>query len=68
MAIRNGPDETSPMIGRKRCGNNVPAPIISEGNELHLHLHSDYSVTSSGFEIKVETAAHGIFMAGKYVS
>ena len=53
MDVRNGPDATSPRIGERRCGSDLPGPIISEGNELYLHFHSDYSVSRSGFEIKV---------------
>ena len=52
--VHDGGGANSPMIGDKRCGSNVPDPITSTGNQLFLRFHSDYSITSTGFEISVE--------------
>jgi len=53
LEIRNGPNLTFPTIKGKICGNSKPSPVISEGNELHLHFHSDESTTGRGFQIDV---------------
>ena len=53
MEIRNGPNFTSPIIGDKRCGSTLPDPIMSDGNELHLHFHSDETMTGHGFKMTV---------------
>ena len=52
MEIRDGPEPNSQLISTL-CGDTIPEPIISSGNELYVHFHSDASVGSTGFEISV---------------
>ena len=53
LEVRNGGDEDAQMIGERRCGSNIPQPIISSGNQIFIRFHSDFSITSTGFEIEV---------------
>lgn len=48
LEIRDGPDETSPSLG-KFCGYKVPEDIKSSGNQLYVKFVSDGSVQKAGF-------------------
>lgn len=52
--IREGGTPQSPLIGRY-CAQNIPLPILSQGNQLFVRFRSDYSVASSGFRARYET-------------
>ena len=41
LAIHDGGDDLAPLIGERLCGDVLPDPIISSGNELFLKFHSD---------------------------
>ena len=53
LEVHDGASESSPLIGTKMCGSNLPQNIKSTGNELFVKFHSDYSVTSTGYEVRV---------------
>ena len=50
----DGSSDAAASIGGKLCGRDVPDPIQGTGNEVVVKFHSDYSVTASGFEIRVD--------------
>ena len=54
LEIRDGKDESSPIIGEKLCGDDLPDQIISTKNELFLKFHSDNTNENVGFKIKVQ--------------
>ncbi|GBP07549.1 Cubilin [Eumeta japonica] len=58
LEIRNGPSETSPLVGRY-CGTTIPKRIISFGNSLFLHFHSDYNIGGNGFNIEWDGSISG---------
>ena len=65
VAVRDGPDENSPLVGGqpwtggdwcdescngdKYCGYNKPPVVISTGNALHIQFGSDLSGGRMGF-------------------
>ena len=53
LEIRNGNASTSPLIGSRRCGDIIPGPVLSSGNQLYMKFSSDGSKSRSGFEINV---------------
>ena len=53
LEVRDGNNQTSPMIGGKLCGLALPLPIISSGNKLFVHFSSDASDAKTGFQILV---------------
>ena len=53
LEIRNGNASTSPLIGNRRCGDNIPGSVLSSGNQLYMKFSSDGSKSRSGFEINV---------------
>ena len=54
LEVRDGQTSTSPWIGSKLCGKEVPRRITSKGHHLFVKFHSDGSVTKSGFRIQVD--------------
>ena len=54
MEIHDGPDETAPLIGRRLCGPQKPAPITSTGNMLFVRFDTDFSIVSTGYKIRAE--------------
>ena len=54
LAIHDGGDDLAPLIGEKLCGDVLPDPIISSGNELLLIFHSDGTNEEIGFKIGVK--------------
>lgn len=48
--IYNGLSTNSDLLD-KFCNTTHPEPLISPGNELTLHFHSDESGTDAGFQI-----------------
>ena len=51
LTIYDGDSTSSPILGTY-CGNTIPPTHISSGNEVLLHLNSDGSVTSTGFQLE----------------
>ncbi|KAJ8727243.1 hypothetical protein PYW08_015640 [Mythimna loreyi] len=51
LEIRNGGNENSPLIGQY-CGVFQSKRIVSLSNALHLHFHSDFYLTGTGFKIE----------------
>ncbi|CAB3235739.1 unnamed protein product [Arctia plantaginis] len=51
LEIRNGASETAPLIGQY-CGKFRYKRIVSLTNVLHLHFHSDFYLTGTGFKIE----------------
>ncbi|XP_050561143.1 cubilin-like [Spodoptera frugiperda] len=58
LEIRNGANENSPLIGQY-CGVFQSRRIVSLSNALHLHFHSDYYLTGSGFKIEWDGTVTG---------
>ena len=54
LNIYDGPTSSSSLIGSKLCGETIPDSVESTGNTMHIHFHTDFSVTRSGFKIKAE--------------
>ncbi|EDV28197.1 uncharacterized protein TRIADDRAFT_53561 [Trichoplax adhaerens] len=48
VEIRSGLNSSAPLVG-KFCGNNSIGEIISSGNSMYIHFHSDQSTEASGF-------------------
>lgn len=48
VALYNGPDLNSPLIGRY-CGNALPDNVVSLTNEMTVQFKTDSSVTKGGF-------------------
>ena len=59
--VHNGDSADAPMIGSRLCGSNHPQPITSDGNRLFVRFHSDGSVTSTGFEIRVNVGTNYVY-------
>ena len=59
LEIHDGPNETSPIIGKEMCGSqkDIPYLIKSTGNELFVSFHSDFNPTwhDQGYEIQIIT-------------
>ncbi|XP_065114614.1 cubilin [Paramisgurnus dabryanus] len=55
VAIHDGPDESSPLLG-KVCGISRPDPIISTQNVIHVRFRSDESRTHKGFSARFSEA------------
>ena len=51
----DGDSTDSPIIGSKLCGSvldiGIGKKVVSTGNVMTLHFHTDYSVTESGFKV-----------------
>ncbi|KAI1280397.1 Cubilin [Halotydeus destructor] len=58
LEIRNGAEETSPLIGRF-CGLTPPPVIISHSNKLWLSFRSDSSMPYPGFELFYDGTSSG---------
>ena len=54
LEVRDGGDENATLIGRRYCGNFIPAPLVSSGNKLFVRFHSDSSQTYAGYRIKAD--------------
>ena len=54
LEIHDGGDDLAPLIGERLCGDVLPDPIISSGNELFLKFHSDGTKEKIGFKIGVQ--------------
>ena len=54
LNIYDGPNSSSSLIGSKLCGQTIPDSVKSTGNTMHIHFHTDFSVTRSGFKILAE--------------
>ncbi|XP_021927790.1 cubilin [Zootermopsis nevadensis] len=63
VAIRTGLDPSAPSVGRY-CGNQLPSPYTSIGNELVIRFKSDWSASAEGFHIKYESICGGVFSGG----
>ncbi|CAH0628596.1 unnamed protein product [Chrysodeixis includens] len=51
LEIRNGGNENSPLIGQF-CGEIKTKIILSLSNAMHLHFHSDFYLSGTGFKIE----------------
>ena len=54
LSIRDGVNENPALIKDGLCGNNVPKPITSTGNELLIRFRSDSIESRKGFKIVVQ--------------
>ncbi|XP_006896641.1 PREDICTED: procollagen C-endopeptidase enhancer 1 [Elephantulus edwardii] len=64
VSVFNGAlSDDSKRLG-KFCGDTVPGPISSEGNELLVQFVSDLSVTADGFSASYRTLPRGATEAG----
>uniref|UniRef100_A0A8B9H9X0 Inactive serine protease PAMR1 n=1 Tax=Astyanax mexicanus TaxID=7994 RepID=A0A8B9H9X0_ASTMX len=48
VEVRDGDNQNSPVIGRY-CGDNIPAPVRSSGDSLHIRFVSDGYNNYDGF-------------------
>ena len=53
LEIRDGNDSNADILGSRKCGNNIFDPIVSTGNTIHLHFHTDGLERRSGFQLQV---------------
>ena len=54
LEIHDGPNVTASLVyGRKLCGNEIPDPIMSSGNEIFIRFRSNYRIQSYGYQIKI---------------
>ncbi|XP_065639868.1 cubilin isoform X2 [Hydra vulgaris] len=53
IMIRDG--ESSDKVLGKYCGQTIPDAILSSGNRMFVHFHSNEQYTKSGFRLKWET-------------
>ncbi|XP_046392545.1 cubilin-like [Ischnura elegans] len=60
VEIRDGNDETSPLMSRL-CGNIVPRPLVSSGNTIMIQFTTDASVSGKGFHLRYETDCGGLY-------
>ena len=51
IQVRDGRDISSTDLG-KFCGNQEPNSLISSGNRMFIHFHSDKQQTRKGFILK----------------
>ena len=51
LKIRDGNSSNSNLIGSNLCGNTVPSPFISTGNDAILEFHTDGGLRYSGFKM-----------------
>lgn len=49
LEIRNGPFDTSTVIGRF-SGQDVPASLLTTSHETTVYFHSDHSQNKPGFK------------------
>lgn len=55
VQIYSGHSTDSPLIGRY-CGYNIPAPFISDSNELLIVFQTDWAIGYAGFHLRYETS------------
>lgn len=53
IEIRNGPYETSRMMGRF-SGSELPGSLLSTSHETTLYFHSDHSQNRPGFKLEYQ--------------
>lgn len=53
LEIRNGPLDTSAVIGRF-SGQDVPPPLLSTSHETTVYFHSDHSQNKPGFRFEYQ--------------
>ena len=54
LEIHDGNDSSSVMIGSRICGQELPMPIKSSGNNLFFRFVTDSEVQGNGFKIDIE--------------
>ena len=63
LEIRDKGNNSSPTTNKKLCGNNIPKPLTSTGNELTFRFVSDSSENRGGYNIKAELGTIQLNMA-----
>lgn len=53
MEIRNGPYDTSGVIGRF-SGAELPGSLLSTSHETTVYFHSDHSQNKPGFKLEYQ--------------
>lgn len=53
IEIRNGPHETSRMMGRF-SGSELPSALLSTAHETTVYFHSDHSQNRPGFKLEYQ--------------
>ncbi|ELK06928.1 procollagen C-endopeptidase enhancer 1 [Pteropus alecto] len=64
VSVFNGPVSNDAKRQGKFCGDTVPGPIFSEGNELLVQFVSDLSVTADGFSASYRTLSQSAAKEG----
>lgn len=57
LELRNGPDGSAPVLGKRLCGSSPPSLLQTTDNHLFIQFVSDASNEASGFKLTFE--AHG---------
>ena len=52
IEVRDGDNESAPLIGNRLSGNTLPSTIVSSGNVLYIKFHSDAGTNRKGYRIK----------------
>ena len=62
LDLYDGDSTDSPIIGSKLCDSvGIGTKVLSTGNVMTLHFHSDTSVTESGFKLYANAEGEYIF-------
>ncbi|XP_070708966.1 cubilin [Pempheris klunzingeri] len=54
LELKNGPDNSSPLLGGRLCGSSPPSLLQTTDNHLFIHFVSDASNEASGFKLTFE--------------
>ncbi|KAM3593822.1 uncharacterized protein V6R79_022582 [Siganus canaliculatus] len=54
LELRNGPDDSSPLLGERLCGTSPPSFLQTTDNDLFIHFVSDATNEATGFKLNFE--------------
>ncbi|KAJ8049100.1 Tolloid-like protein 1 [Holothuria leucospilota] len=54
IQVYDGASITAANLTEKLCGRDIPQPITSTTNVMHIHFQTDYSVRKRGFQAVAE--------------
>ena len=64
LTIFDGGSNTSPMLGKRYCGDSLPRNHISSRNQLFIDFHSDHVVTETGFKLEYNATSKNSYKVG----
>ncbi|CAG5895667.1 unnamed protein product [Menidia menidia] len=62
LEVRNGPDDSSPLLGERICGSSPPSMIQTTDSDMYIKFVSDASNEANGFKLTFE--AHSTACGG----